>query len=51
MKLKAKIIESAFPKKDNEKQSIIIEFTDDKVKQHFEVFIDDFDAYYLGSRK
>ena len=51
MKLKAKIIESAFPKKDNEKQSIIIEFTDDKVKQHFEVFIDDFDAYYLGIRK
>ena len=51
MKLKATIIESAFPKKDSEKQSIIIEFTDDKVKQHFEVFIENFDAYYLGLRK
>jgi len=24
---------------------------DDKEKQHFEVFIEDFDAYYIGVRK
>lgn len=51
MTLKAKIIESAIPKNGVEKQSIIIEFIDDKEKQHFEVFIEDFDAYYLGIRK
>ena len=51
MKLRAKIIESAIPKNGVEKQSIIIEFIGDKEKQYFEVFIEDFDAYFLGIRK
>ena len=51
MKLKAKIIESAIPKNGVTRQSIIIEFFDDKEKKHVEVFVDDFDAYYLGIRK
>ena len=48
MKLQAKIIESAIPKNGVEKQSIFIEFIDDNDKQHFEISIEDFDAYYLG---
>lgn len=45
MKLQAKIIEAAIPNNGVEKKSIIIEFIDDKEKQYFEVFIEDFDAY------
>ena len=51
MKLHAKIIESAIPKRDDVASSIIIQFVDDKEGQNFEVFCPDFDPYYTKIRK
>ena len=51
MKLKAIIRESVELKKSNEPQSVIVEFVEDKEKQHFEVLFFDLDPYREGIRK
>ena len=51
MKLKAIIRESVELKKGNEPQSVIVEFVEDKEKQHFEVLFFDLDPYREGIRK
>ena len=51
MKLKAIIRESVELKKGNEPQSVIVEFVEEKEKQHFEVLFFDLDPYREGIRK
>ncbi|MCZ2085637.1 MAG: hypothetical protein LC112_15320 [Flavobacteriales bacterium] len=51
MKLQAKILESVDLKVGNESQSIIVQFLEDKDKQHFEVWFHNFDPYRNGLRK
>ena len=51
MKLQARIAEGVDLKVDNHPQSIIVEFTEDKSKQRFEVMCYDFDPYQHGIRK
>lgn len=45
MKLKATIVETVEPKRDNRPQSVIGEFVGEKKEQHFEVLFYDFDPY------
>lgn len=51
MKLHAEIVESVTLKVENEPSPIIVQFVEDKEKQHFEVMCYDFDAYRHGIRK
>lgn len=51
MKLHAKIVESVNLKVENQPSSIIVQFLEDKEKQHFEVLFYAFDAYRHGIRK
>ena len=51
MKLQARIKEDPDLKKGNEPQSVIVEFVEDKDKQHFEVLFYDLDPYRQGIRK
>ena len=51
MKLQAIIRETVEPKQVDLLQSVIVEFVDDKEKQHFEVLFYDFDPYHHKIRK
>lgn len=51
MKLQARIKEDPDLKNGNEPQSVIVEFVENKDKQHFEVLFYDLDPYREGIRK